>query len=475
MPRPLLRSRLLSALEGMPDRYQAKDLPGLLRRHPEGVPGWEIKAAGLDPSQPADTEVGRAIAGGGMLNNEEVFDQAFQRSPGWEIRGVQLSNMSGPHLDMASPPTARPLWDSVLAGLDHSDGRPQYIEWSPYYSSADISAVPWKYDEHVFLSPYEVEHPGASAQRLQWLQEMLLEGRMSPSDIWELSQGWQAHHYGQVRVPSWWADGNVRPGMIAGRQFQRPSITASPREATGYNPNNLDEDEGLAEMSTAAHGHIRTWQTPDAIMLGEAQSDAANYLHKEKKKGDQLIAAGQPPYAPMHGMDIQDLAIKMTLAKAARDGLDFVEIPSGTYSAAMLSDESPSRSAIATHSRRNERLASLLEREGAKLGMQKVGQPGDNLAMPNASLAAPENAVRGRPAKDYDWSEMEFGPNQNTPGLGIDIPEVLSRWRMTDAARRKILEGGIGLGVGGAAYLGSQEEDQDPAANIRQYQKLLQR
>lgn len=503
MPRvPLLRSRLLSALEGMPDRYQAKDLPGLLRRHPEGVPGWEIKAAGLDSSQPADTDVGRAIAGGGMLSNDEVLRQAQELSPTRSLRTVRLGLDAEPG-DHRIPIDSHPLLNSVSSQTRPADARPQYADYSPLVESPrqQASGAPWNYNEYVFLSPYVFAHPQDVRDRVLYLQKVLADLKEqfpnATTDFDELQtlpegpdrtaseqmgfthylireaqRTGSPHWHGRVSVPPEWATGSSSLPRSSWAITSRPLKSWQVQPFRPVRPTALS---AVGELGFVGQGHVRTWGTPDALMLGEAQSDAANELHRWRKDGLKRRPDTPSYIAPLQGMDIQDLGVKVALAEAAKRGADYVEVPSGEYTAALLdSGEGGLAKEIGSHSKRNEQLASIMRREAGKLGMQEVGvgAPGDVLANPYASFAAPEGTHRGVPDSPDSGAPSIY---EKVPGLGIDIPEVLSRWRMTDAARRKILEGGIGLGVGGAAYLGNREEESSPPDNIRMYRQILGR
>jgi len=47
-PGPGIYSRLERAIQQMPENVRVQELPGLLKRYKEGVPGWELKATDLD-------------------------------------------------------------------------------------------------------------------------------------------------------------------------------------------------------------------------------------------------------------------------------------------------------------------------------------------------------------------------------------------------------------------------------------------
>ena len=70
-PGPGIYSRLERAIEAMPENVRVQELPGLLKRYKDGVPGWELKAVDLDA----------AIAGRDVVPREELLGAVRERSP----------------------------------------------------------------------------------------------------------------------------------------------------------------------------------------------------------------------------------------------------------------------------------------------------------------------------------------------------------------------------------------------------------
>lgn len=70
-PGPGIYSRLERAIQEMPANVRVQELPGLLKRYKEGVPGWELKAADLDS----------IIAGRDVVPQEELLAAVRERSP----------------------------------------------------------------------------------------------------------------------------------------------------------------------------------------------------------------------------------------------------------------------------------------------------------------------------------------------------------------------------------------------------------
>jgi hypothetical protein len=70
-PGPGIYSRLERAVEAMPENVRVQELPGLLKRYKDGVPGWELKATDLDST----------IAGRDVVPREELLGAVRERSP----------------------------------------------------------------------------------------------------------------------------------------------------------------------------------------------------------------------------------------------------------------------------------------------------------------------------------------------------------------------------------------------------------
>lgn len=79
-PGPGLYSRLERAVQQMPENVRVQELPGLLKRYKEGVPGWELKATDLDST----------IAGRDVVPREDLLAAVKERSPVYTHREVVL-------------------------------------------------------------------------------------------------------------------------------------------------------------------------------------------------------------------------------------------------------------------------------------------------------------------------------------------------------------------------------------------------
>ena len=81
-PGPGIYSRLERAVQAMPENVRTQELPGLLKRYKEGVPGWELKATDLDA----------VIAGRDVVPRSELLARVQRRSPVYTHREVVLAD-----------------------------------------------------------------------------------------------------------------------------------------------------------------------------------------------------------------------------------------------------------------------------------------------------------------------------------------------------------------------------------------------
>jgi hypothetical protein len=79
-PGPGIYSRLERAIQQMPENVRVQELPGLLKRYKEGVPGWELRETDLDS----------IIAGRAVVPRSELLARVQERSPVYTHREVVL-------------------------------------------------------------------------------------------------------------------------------------------------------------------------------------------------------------------------------------------------------------------------------------------------------------------------------------------------------------------------------------------------
>jgi hypothetical protein len=130
-PGPGIYSRLERAIEAMPENVRVQELPGLLKRYKDGVPGWELKETDLDS----------VIAGRDVVPREELLARVKERSPVY-THGEMVLGETGPvykdqpHHSLVGP-GGHPLLDDVPAyqegpsrlgrGVRH--GTPKFSEY----------------------------------------------------------------------------------------------------------------------------------------------------------------------------------------------------------------------------------------------------------------------------------------------------------------------------------------------------------
>jgi hypothetical protein len=81
-PGPGIYSRLERAIQAMPENVRTQELPGLLKRYKDGVPGWELKETDLDS----------VIAGRDVVPREELLARVKERSPVYTHKEVVLAD-----------------------------------------------------------------------------------------------------------------------------------------------------------------------------------------------------------------------------------------------------------------------------------------------------------------------------------------------------------------------------------------------
>jgi hypothetical protein len=117
-PGPGIYSRLERAVEAMPENVRVQELPGLLKRYKEGVPGWELKATNLD----------EVIAGRDVVPREELLARVREASPVYTHGEVVLRDpeMSSAWDDLGD---SKPAAGSARIGQGTPSGVPQYADY----------------------------------------------------------------------------------------------------------------------------------------------------------------------------------------------------------------------------------------------------------------------------------------------------------------------------------------------------------
>jgi hypothetical protein len=94
------------AVQAMPENVRVQELPGLLKRYKDGVPGWELKAADLDG----------LVAGRDVISRDELLARVRERSPVYTHKEVVLGG---------TPPR---LYDTELVFNNQGVGVPTELQ-----------------------------------------------------------------------------------------------------------------------------------------------------------------------------------------------------------------------------------------------------------------------------------------------------------------------------------------------------------
>jgi hypothetical protein len=102
-PGPGIYSRMQRAVEAMPEMVRAEEIPGLIRRHKEGVPGWELKA----------TDLQGLVGDAAVIPRQDLLDRVRERSPVYTHKEVVLGG--------------RPALGSLLYDVPEYQGAPSQL------------------------------------------------------------------------------------------------------------------------------------------------------------------------------------------------------------------------------------------------------------------------------------------------------------------------------------------------------------
>jgi len=131
-PGPGIYSRLERAVQQLPENVRVQELPGLLKRYKDGIPGWELNAVDLNS----------VVAGRTVVPREELLAAVRERSPVFTNKNVILGG-NATRSTMAyqpDPVTAKP----VPIGGDGRHGKPV---WEAYGLQGP------EYKERLLLQP----------------------------------------------------------------------------------------------------------------------------------------------------------------------------------------------------------------------------------------------------------------------------------------------------------------------------------
>lgn len=181
-------SRMQRAVEAMPEVIQTREIPGLLRKYPEGVPKWEISTVDV-PSIVGDRKT---------IGRQELLDAVQQRSPVFTHGEVMLrDDAPGQDADAFTQhplgqgqPSAQPLWwgnrlqDQDVPARDYTE----ILVTQPGANGVTLPMHqkkpdhPWQFGSHYGEVPEAVAHirfaRHGDAMRLHELQSDLANEKM---------------------------------------------------------------------------------------------------------------------------------------------------------------------------------------------------------------------------------------------------------------------------------------------------------
>jgi hypothetical protein len=225
-PGPGIYSRLERAIEQMPETVRTQELPGLLKRYKDGVPGWELKATDLD----------EVIAGRDVVPRSELLARVKERSPVYTHKEVVLGG----------DPPQQGAWHYDEFGPDGSVVTPGGVRTGPVYQDA----------------------PSPLGQGVSHGQPRF--GRFS--------QGGSEYTERLLLDPA-----NPAAALPRPHHFHRDYPNAG-------SPLPLNASREITDAASGGTvGHLRYDRHGDALRLNELQSDLHNYNIKSAKAGGEQL------------------------------------------------------------------------------------------------------------------------------------------------------------------------------------------
>lgn len=323
-PGPGIYSRLERAVEQMPESVRVQELPGLLKRYKDGVPGWELKAVDLDST----------IAGRNVVPRDELLAAVRERSPVYTTREIRLEAPQPRHMpEETRQPALEALRRNDYLGFDTlgqaAAAVREYPDWRARWEVSDADAVP--------LEAYR-----------QWAHQDEYAGRaIGGLGATEAHGPTRFHGYADPGAKDYTELVFLQPGF--GRRPGHHWHPAYPKEwGASQAVQNAAGQDAVAHMRMASYG--------DALRLLESQSDVLN---------DAIKAGADGSAAPSYHMQQAqvELDIKRLAMEAARSGKRVIEIASPESIASRVG--MPLEHA---QHRYGKVAASELERLGRKMG-----------------------------------------------------------------------------------------------------------
>jgi hypothetical protein len=261
-PGPGIYSRLEKAIEQMPANVRVQELPGLLKRYKDGVPGWELKAADFDS----------LTAGREAVPREELLARVKERSPVYTHKELLLAESdnrypttAGGMADLAqryytpgSVISSYGDYDKVL-GFNRSEESPW--EWGVTVISSDAQGVPRPGERSRTHST-----PPSENDVRDWFSKSS-PGSPKPIGSGEIVSGPRYGAYGQ-----------------GGKNYTEMLLSQPMRE-------NAEFGSHWSDIDANAVAHARYDTHGDALRINELQSDLG--IHNRKVR--EAIASRQGP------------------------------------------------------------------------------------------------------------------------------------------------------------------------------------
>ena len=117
-PGPGIYSRLERAVQGMPANVRVEEIPGLLKRYKDGVPGWELK----------ETDFPGLVGDSKVIPRQDLLDRVRERSPVYTHGEVILGGKPVLGTPLFDVPVYQDAPSKLGRGVSHGD--PHYESYS---------------------------------------------------------------------------------------------------------------------------------------------------------------------------------------------------------------------------------------------------------------------------------------------------------------------------------------------------------
>lgn len=382
-PGPGIYSRLERAVEQMPANVRVDELPGLLKRYKDGVPGWELNATDL-PGLIGDSKV---------IPRQDLLERVRERSPVYTTQEIRLERPEPRHMpDDIRIPALSVLRSTDALGFDTVGQAAHAVrthpDWRSRWEVSDEEAAPLEAYRQWFLSDDYAGRPigGIGATQAHGptrFHDYMPSGGKDYTELVFLQPGFPrkpGHHWHPDYPKDWDASQAVK-------------------NAAGQN--------AVAHMRMASYG--------DALRLLESQSDV---LNDAIKAGD--LGAAPPAYHMQQAqveMDIKRLALE-----AARSGKRAIEI---------ASPESISKSVGMPLEHAQHRYGKVVPSELERLGRKMGGLADDTPAHAGEVIKYELPYDNGTVAEPRFWAEQifrnEFPRTGPVPAFEIDPTQAYNR------------------------------------------------